>query len=42
MPEDTPLAARIREIVTHNGPMPVADFMALCLGDPVHGYYMQA
>ncbi|MAB00600.1 MAG: methyltransferase [Stappia sp.] len=42
MPEDTPLAARLREIVTHNGPMPVADFMALCLGDPVHGYYMQA
>ena len=36
MPEDTPLAARLREIVTHNGPMPVADFMALCLGDPVH------
>jgi SAM-dependent MidA family methyltransferase len=42
MPEDTPLAARIRELVAHNGPMPVADFMALCLGDPVHGYYMQS
>ena len=42
MPEDTPLAGRIRKLIAHNGPMPIADFMALCLADPEHGYYMQA
>lgn len=31
------LAAQIRA----NGPMPVADFMGLCLGHPEHGYYMK-
>ena len=24
-----------------DGPMTVADYMALCLGDPEHGYYMR-
>lgn len=36
----TPLEHRIRAFVRLNGPMPVFDFMGLCLGDPEHGYYM--
>jgi SAM-dependent MidA family methyltransferase len=36
----TPLEAEIRRIIAVDGPMPVAAFMALCLGHPVHGYYM--
>ena len=36
----TPLAHRIRALVRLNGPMSLADYMALCLGDPEHGYYM--
>ncbi|HUG61064.1 MAG TPA: SAM-dependent methyltransferase [Methylomirabilota bacterium] len=35
----TPLAARIKAIVAATGPMSVSDYMALCLGDPTHGYY---
>ncbi|WP_333824480.1 class I SAM-dependent methyltransferase [Pinisolibacter sp.] len=36
----TPLEHRIRALVRLNGPLPVFDYMALCLGDPEHGYYM--
>ncbi|TBW34740.1 class I SAM-dependent methyltransferase [Siculibacillus lacustris] len=36
----TPLEHRIRALVRLNGPMAVHDYMALCLGDPEHGYYM--
>jgi NADH dehydrogenase [ubiquinone] 1 alpha subcomplex assembly factor 7 len=36
----TPLEAKIRRIIAVDGPMSVAAFMQLCLGDPVHGYYM--
>jgi len=36
----TPLEHRIRALVRLNGPMPVFDYMGLCLGDPEHGYYM--
>ena len=36
----TPLEHRIRALVRLNGPMPVHDYMAMCLGDPEHGYYM--
>jgi NADH dehydrogenase [ubiquinone] 1 alpha subcomplex assembly factor 7 len=36
----TPLEAEIREMIATEGPMPVARYMALCLGHPVHGYYM--
>ena len=36
----TPLEAEIREMIATDGPMPVARYMALCLGHPVHGYYM--
>ena len=35
----TPLARRIASLIEANGPMPVSDFMALCLLDPEHGYY---
>ncbi len=36
---DTPLGRRIKSLIEANGPMSVADYMALCLGDPEHGYY---
>jgi SAM-dependent MidA family methyltransferase len=35
----TPLGEKIRLLIEANGPMSVADYMALCLGDPKHGYY---
>jgi len=35
----TPLEAEILRIIAVDGPMPVAQFMALCLSHPVHGYY---
>ncbi len=36
----TPLGTRIAALIAANGPITVADYMALCLGDPEHGYYM--
>jgi SAM-dependent MidA family methyltransferase len=36
----TPLEAEIRALVTAKGPIPVAEYMELCLGHPAHGYYM--
>jgi SAM-dependent MidA family methyltransferase len=36
---DTPLGAKIKALIEANGPMSVADYMALTLGDPAHGYY---
>jgi len=35
----TPLEASIRRRIAQAGPMPVAEYMALCLGHPEHGYY---
>ncbi len=35
----TPLERHIRTRLTLDGPMTVADYMALCLGHPDHGYY---
>jgi NADH dehydrogenase [ubiquinone] 1 alpha subcomplex assembly factor 7 len=35
----TPLEAEIRARIAQTGPMPVAEFMAMCLYDPQHGYY---
>jgi NADH dehydrogenase [ubiquinone] 1 alpha subcomplex assembly factor 7 len=35
----TPLEAEIRRRIAAAGPMPVGEYMALCLGDPDHGYY---
>jgi NADH dehydrogenase [ubiquinone] 1 alpha subcomplex assembly factor 7 len=40
MSEPTPLEFEIRRRITAAGPMPVGEYMALCLGDPVHGYYV--
>jgi SAM-dependent MidA family methyltransferase len=37
--ERTPLDAEIRARIARDGPMPVAEFMAMCLYDPQHGYY---
>jgi NADH dehydrogenase [ubiquinone] 1 alpha subcomplex assembly factor 7 len=35
----TPLDAEIRARIARMGPIPVAEFMAMCLYDPLHGYY---
>lgn len=35
----TPLADKLRRVIEANGPISVAEYMALCLGDPEHGYY---
>lgn len=37
---DTPLKDKIRRRISFAGPMPVRQFMTLCLTDPEHGYYM--
>jgi NADH dehydrogenase [ubiquinone] 1 alpha subcomplex assembly factor 7 len=37
--EQSPLEAEIRRRIKIGGPMPVAEYMALCLCDPKHGYY---
>jgi SAM-dependent MidA family methyltransferase len=34
-----PLKARIIDLIGATGPMSIADYMALCLFDPQHGYY---
>ena len=36
---ETPLGIEIRRLISMAGPMPVAQYMALCLSHPVHGYY---
>ena len=36
----SPLERDIRARIAAHGPMPVADYMALCLADPRHGYYV--
>src|SRR5215468_2668845 len=35
----TPLDAEIRQRIAHTGPIPLDEFMGLCLYDPQHGYY---
>jgi SAM-dependent MidA family methyltransferase len=37
--ERTPLDVHIRERIARTGPLPVSDFMEICLYDPQHGYY---
>jgi NADH dehydrogenase [ubiquinone] 1 alpha subcomplex assembly factor 7 len=37
----TSLSDIIRALIVQNGPMNLAEFMALALGHPVHGYYMK-
>jgi NADH dehydrogenase [ubiquinone] 1 alpha subcomplex assembly factor 7 len=39
--ERTQLDAVIRTRIAREGPMPIATFMALCLYDPDHGYYLR-
>jgi NADH dehydrogenase [ubiquinone] 1 alpha subcomplex assembly factor 7 len=39
--EDTPLAVLLRSSILGRGPISMAEFMALCLSHPQHGYYMQ-
>jgi NADH dehydrogenase [ubiquinone] 1 alpha subcomplex assembly factor 7 len=39
MAEITPLEAEIRRRIAAAGPMPVGEYMALCLSDPAYGYY---
>lgn len=36
----TPLEHRIKALIRLGGPMSIADYMAIVLGDPEHGYYM--
>ncbi|HEX6980437.1 MAG TPA: SAM-dependent methyltransferase [Alphaproteobacteria bacterium] len=38
----TPLGALLADRIRRDGPIPVADYMALCLGHPEHGYYRRA
>jgi len=35
----TPLGEKIIDLIRLNGPIPVAEYFALCLNDPRHGYY---
>ena len=35
----TPAERVIRERIARSGPIPVAEYMAIALGDPSHGYY---
>lgn len=35
----TPLGAAIAQRIAHDGALPVAEFMRLCLDDPEYGYY---
>ena len=35
----TALASKIKSLIRANGPISVADYFALCLADPEHGYY---
>ena len=36
----TPLEAELRRLIAIDGPMPLTQYMARCLTDPVHGYYV--
>lgn len=39
MIDPTPLAAKLIQRIYATGPISIADYMAACLSDPVHGYY---
>jgi NADH dehydrogenase [ubiquinone] 1 alpha subcomplex assembly factor 7 len=36
----TALEAELKRLIAIDGPMPLTQYMALCLTDPVHGYYV--
>ena len=40
MSKPTPLENLIVAMIREDGPMPIERYMALCLGHPLHGYYM--
>lgn len=40
MKKPTPLEDVIIAMIREDGPMPIDRYMALCLGHPLHGYYM--
>jgi NADH dehydrogenase [ubiquinone] 1 alpha subcomplex assembly factor 7 len=40
MTDIPPLEREIRRRIEAAGPMPVGEYMALCLGDPTYGYYI--
>src|SRR6516225_307758 len=40
MADASPLETEIRRLIGAAGPMPVADYMRLCLTHPQHGYYV--
>ncbi|MBA5775758.1 class I SAM-dependent methyltransferase [Stappia sp. F7233] len=40
--QETALGRRLAERIASLGPISIADYMAACLGDPDHGYYMTA
>ena len=40
MTDIPPLEREIRKRIQAAGPMPVGQYMALCLGDPIYGYYV--
>ncbi|MDX2309284.1 MAG: SAM-dependent methyltransferase [Hyphomicrobium sp.] len=37
---ETPLAAKLKARIRRDGPISVRDYMAACLADPEHGYYV--
>ncbi|MAS43678.1 MAG: methyltransferase [Rhodobacteraceae bacterium] len=39
-PPEPPLLPLIRARIAQGGPMPLAEYMGLCLGHPRHGYYI--
>ena len=40
MSDQGPLETEIRRLISLAGPMPVSEFMSLCLSHPQHGYYI--
>ncbi|MDE1172564.1 MAG: SAM-dependent methyltransferase [Parvibaculaceae bacterium] len=38
---NNPVADHLRRLIEIEGPVPVADYMAIALGHPQHGYYMR-
>ena len=40
MDQPPPLESEIRKLIAATGPMPIAQYMTLCLTHPRHGYYM--
>jgi NADH dehydrogenase [ubiquinone] 1 alpha subcomplex assembly factor 7 len=41
MDASSPLQAEIRRLISLTGPMPVSQYMSLCLTHPLHGYYIR-